>query len=278
MKLFVLLFTLVICSFSLEIEAGKNYTGSVLLQSSAQGLSFTLAQGWTARLNEASSLTASKDNGQIIAIISTYDLTSDTVIQEMNQVQDMGDGVFLHPLAKARKISPLIYMADYKLSGAPSPMQSRVYVVLGPKDKALAFVGASQLHQLKIMQNDMYAMAKSAKFTKLKTPKQNDNPWYSKLKGQLLLRFYHGSGYSEKSKWWLCSDGHFETSFNASSATSLGTGAALSSNIGRWTVQGEQLVLDFQNGSQYIYELSMYDGYIYMDNDKVYRDTNNYCN
>jgi len=183
MKVFFLLFSLVLSSFSLEIEAGKEYKGFVSLEFSPEGLSFTLADGWVARLDEAFTLTASRSNGQIISIITTYPLSEDSVMDEMNQVQDMGDGIFLHPISEVQKISPTLYMADYKLSGVSVPMKSRIYVVLSTNTKALVFIGASQDINLKLMQEDISKMAKSARSFTIVDIKKNNKAWKDRLKG-----------------------------------------------------------------------------------------------
>lgn len=276
MKIFVLFFFLILSVFAVEIESGKEYNGPVSLEVSSEGLSFKLAPSWKAMLNENASLSASKNGGEILSLISIFPLRHNTVIQEMSQVQDMGDGIFLHPINKPIQVSKSLYQGDYKLSGTQKPMKARILVVLFSSNKALVLIGASSTAYLKQMHKDLKEMALSTKYSKPKQGK-NTNEWYKKLVGQHLVKYYTGSGYTEKQEWWLCSDGHFETSFNASSASSLGTGAASGGNIGEWKVSANTLILNFKNGSSSHYQLSMYNGLIHINNEKVLRDANNYC-
>ena len=77
--------------------------------------------------------------------------------------------------------------------------------------------------------------------------------WYKWLVGARLTRFSTGSGYSEKESYTFCPNGTFMRSFDASSASVNGTGAASANNRGSWSVSGKGndgvIVLEFADGS-----------------------------
>ncbi|MFB3081529.1 MAG: hypothetical protein ACE1Y1_07180 [Nitrosomonadaceae bacterium] len=108
--------------------------------------------------------------------------------------------------------------------------------------------------------------------------KSDQGKWYKEVVGQQLVYIYVGNGYRKKEKIWLCSDGTFQSSGYGGSISSLGSVAfSDGGRHGNWAVNNDILTLAFGNGSTAKYKLSLYDGFLYLDNTRYFRTANDVC-
>ena len=86
------------------------------------------------------------------------------------------------------------------------------------------------------------ASVKIAQPQKPKQPKVSTKGYWGKqLAGKRIVRFFHGSGYSETQQILMCPDGYFVYRFESggSDIASGWSGASQSKNGGRWSVSGD---------------------------------------
>gem|GEM_PF-6854416 len=108
--------------------------------------------------------------------------------------------------------------------------------------------------------------------------KSDRGKWYKEVVGKQLVYIYVGNGYRKKEKIWLCSDGTFQSSGYGGSISSLGSVAfSDGGRHGNWAVNSDILTLAFGNGSSAKYKLSLYDGFLYLDNTRYFRTANDVC-
>jgi hypothetical protein len=116
------------------------------------------------------------------------------------------------------------------------------------------------------------------------------NKWLSNVRLTYMDSHYSSSytdggisaGYSSDTKIDLCSAGYFK--FNSNSNTTFsgdgvsGYGVDQDAGDGRWKIvigaSGEpSLILNFQNGEQYVYKLEYYDEKLFLNGDRFFRTT-----
>lgn len=259
-----------------DIEVGRVYEGRVRLAASQFGVRFTLPAGHKGVLPQNSRwflLGDEAQNGRILISADHFELGQ--AAQEMATGLDLGDGVQLLPLAAPRTIGKRI-SGRYQVRGAAPGLLAQVESVVGPHGVGVALIAlapeAALPALLVTLQRVRGSLAFSAPKQPAATPTAKGTATGSgSLAGLRLVRYFNGSGYSEKTTLELCRDGSFHRSFNASSATVLGTGAARSGSDGRYEQRGGQLILHYHDGTRTTYRVDQNGTRLLLDGAKWFR-------
>ncbi len=257
------------------IQPGQTYSNGVRLQAKEAGVSFTLPRGYHGALApgvNAFVVGAATSTGRIIMTADAFSI--EEARSTMAQAIDLGDGVQLLPKS-APAVAGRRLTGTYAISGVPT-LSGRVVTIVGPHGVGVALVAIAPAAELPEMTRAVTALEKSLTFSAPpRTPANPATPAKSgeaELSAVRLTRFYHGSGYSEKEVIHLCSNGTFRRGFNATSVSGLGSGVANSGNGGKYTLRGDQLQLEYGDGSRASYRVTRDGTKLLLNGKRWYRE------
>ncbi|MFZ9888558.1 MAG: hypothetical protein ACO3JL_13755 [Myxococcota bacterium] len=258
MKRLVVLCSLLFAAPSLAepIVAGKRHEGPVRLEVPGLEVSFALPAKVTAVLPPGTEWLHVGRDHQLGRVFVYATAASEADIRAIvAQPFPVADTVVLTPKGTPRK-SAHGFVADFYATDGSETYGAYGSVVTTPRGAALVFVAVAlpdALPEFAVMADQMAASVKQAlaPSAAISPPASSSSgPWVSALADHRVVRYAHGSGYSEKTEFHLCRDGRFSRAFGATSISSLGTGVANAQNRGRWSVQGNVISLLFEDGTQ----------------------------
>lgn len=202
------------------------------------------------------------------------------LMQTMSQVMTLENGTVLQP-AGTIKVQGNRLHGKYVAQQLFTKFDAYMEAVAGSNGTAIGFIAIYQPGAAKDFRAVARRLATSVKFSRIKTPPPSvaDSAadgavgnWTSYLSGRNLDRYYRGSGYREHTTLSLCTGGGFYRRFNSGAYdgggfTALGRGQG----GGVWRVSGNSLVLQFSDGTRSVYNLSLNQNKLYLDNKRWYR-------
>lgn len=256
----------------------KIYTGPVTLEVPTYNIKMKVPKGWRGALPSGSEAfvmeRADGSDGKLLVLITPS--SEAELKQTLQGPLPLGDGIVAQPDGELKHKNGL-FTRPYALPENPATTQLagvEVSVVARMIDgKAVGAIALAPGASLKMFASTAQTMVKGARSYKPKPVKgAPKGAWADKLKDRNLYKFHSGSGYSEKTKLTLCSNGAFARNFNATSLSQLGSGVAASGNQGTWAVNGTTLTLNYADGSTATYTLTEREGSLYMNGDKWLRE------
>jgi hypothetical protein len=262
-----------------EIRPGVEYRGPKSLGAAELGVQFTLPKGWTGGLPPGAELFLIGSDGQQGRLLLLADeLGMAEAKAQMSAPIEPGDGMVLTPLAPPQ-VKGRTLTADYRVSGTPQPLSGYVHTVIGKHGVGVAIIAVASAQALPTFKKLAQNIAASLKFAKPAAARQAKPPAAAPGAGEVLprsgvriTRFFTGSGYSEKTVINLCSNGTFRRHFDASSASALGTGAAVSKGDGTWSATNTQLTLRYHDGNVATYQLRLDGSKLMVDGQRWFRE------
>jgi len=276
----------------IELEPGQTYPAGTALTSATAGLVLTVPADWSAAWPAGSELLVmARSDRQAYVFLAADELSEAEALTQMSLPIDLGDGVVLYPKSPSPARSQGMWTADFDVTGTETPTRAVVWTRLGPHGIGVALIGldvvgsesaGADAHRI------AQTLAKQIQFKAPVSPRaapasgEGDLPWQDYMRGRYIARYYTGSGYSEKTELWLCSDGRFQRSADAGGSSMEGaSGAFAGRRAGRWTAHGSQpasgeLVLEDEQGRS-SHSLSLQSGKLFVDGSQWLRGENSLC-
>jgi len=242
------------------------YVGPETLESAEAGMRFTLPAGWTGSLPSGGpGFIAARGEGlQVILTPSPAPLTE--LRAELERGSQIAEGVTLTPAAPLKEGPGGALEGPF---GVPGLDALKAYIIARPvKGRAPAVVVAvCTTAPLDACERAARELAQSVKPLKAAPASAAPasaapagaapaGPLAAALADKRLNRFHTSSGYSERETLTLCADGRVFRSFDASSVSQLGSGAARAGGDGRWAVRGQTLSVRWASGEVSEFEVS----------------------
>ena len=250
-----------------EISPGVLYPSGTELQVSTLGISFRVPQNWQAMLPQGSEVLIMEPTDAVARIIVSALPASNaqTIEQLMSQSQMLDAMSQLQPSGQLKRDQGLL-QRDYEIVGSnPQNLQATAYARLGDNQTAVFVILLHAQGQSGISQTGRQFI-RSVQFGEVKSEAQvlaeasNNMDWNQALKGRTLKYMRTENGLSIQKNMNLCSDGTFAYSDNDSyisnDAMSSFSASSNSDNYGRWQIQGNQLLLQWNDGSRSQFTLS----------------------
>ncbi len=245
-----------------QIVPGQVYTGGQLVQDPTSGLAVTVPVGWRGALApDGSAFLLEPEAGQGLIVIRAEPATEAEARAVLTQPVPLGNGVVITPSGEIEEIGRGHMTTAYTVSGTPGDFVSTVDVRMTDTGLGVGFVLLSPAGAHADQLQDLRALALSLGVTEpTPTPTTGGNDeWEPWLRGAYLARFYSGSGYTESTELWLCSDGSFYMDDQSGGYGGGASGAFQTTNGGRWSATGSgatgTLILNWSNGQQSTWDL-----------------------
>lgn len=257
-----------------ELQSGHRYQGSVAIEVSTFGLGFQLPAGWTG-INPRGTdwFHVGKDNEVGRVFIHATHSSQAQLRATMSQVFPVADAVLLTPRGPVAQEGRVL-TGSYDASDGAQQFRAHVRVVSHPSGVSVAFVAVAPEGRLATYQRLARKIEQSLRFNV--KPQQSGSPgrggWAAALANKRVVKFAHGSGYSEKTEFRMCANGTFSRAFNATSGSIQGSGVMQSGHSGRWSVQGNVLTLRFNDGDVVRVTLEDRGGQLWIDGERWLRE------
>ena len=258
-----------------ELQPNKRYQGKVGLEVATYGLGFELPAGWTGMLPAGTEwFHVGKDNEQGRVFVYASKVSRGQMRATMSQPFPAADIVMLTPTGAVTEDGSVL-VGDYTaVDSTGGQFQAHVRVVTGKGGLSVALVAVAPAEQLGTYKALARKIEKSLKFG-VKPKAARGAPtgaWAARLANKRVVKFTHGSGYSEKTQFLMCGNGTFSRSFNATGSSMNGSGVAQNANSGRWSVSGNVLTLTFNDGNVANVRLEDRGGQLFVDGERWLRE------
>lgn len=265
-------------------EAGKVYAGPKSFSSSQDGLAFTLPKGWSGIVEgEYFGIIDPKDKGQNGLVLLWVTKGS---LQDAREAMASNIPIGASILKPKSKITTRknVLSANYSVLRGELLTEATITTRVA-HGTIVAIIAAYSPRGKKAVLELNKALLGSLRVTKPKTATvastASSDTWQKWLTGARLTRFSNGSGYAEKESYTFCPNGSFYRSFNASSASVNGTGAAAANNSGSWSATGSGnegvIILKFANDTVDRTAVKYHDGKTYWGGTRYFYEANK-CN
>ena len=250
-----------------EISPGVLYQSGSQLQVSTLGISFQVPPNWQALLPEGSDVLIMEPTNAVARIIvsAVPGSNEQSIEQLMNQGQMLDAMSQLQPSGKLKRQQQL-FLRDYAIVGSnPQNLEASAYARLG-KNQTAVFVILLRGSGQNGIDTIGRQFIQSVQFDEVKTEFQvqaeasQNIDWNQALKGRTLKYMKTSNGLSIQKSINLCSDGSFaysdDDSYISNDAMSSFSASSNSDNFGRWQIQGNQIILQWNDGSRSQFTLS----------------------
>ncbi len=250
-----------------EISPGVLYQPGTQLQVSTLGISFQVPQNWQAILPQGSEVLIMEPTNAVARIIlsAVPGSNAQTIEQLMSQVQMLDAMSQLQPSGQLKRDQQL-FLRDYNIVGQNQQnLKASAYARLGDNQTAVFVIllqGQDQDGMAKVGRQ----FIQSVKFDEVKTEFQvqaeasKNIDWNQELKGRTLRYLRTENGLSIDKNMSFCSDGTFaysdDDSYLSNDAMTSFSATSNSDNFGRWQIQGNQIILSWNDGSRSQFTLS----------------------
>lgn len=261
------------------LVAGERYTGPVKID--APGAAFTLPAGWTGVLppgDEWFHIGKDGENGRVFLFAGQ--MSRAQAKQALASGFPVAGAVMLSPTSAPRREGKAL-VADFSANDGMGQYAAMARVRSDDKSgMSFAAVAVAPPGELGRYAKLARTIERGIRFRALPKAKAKAKAaggpgkgrWARALANHRVVKFHHGSGYSEKTQLVLCGDGRFERSFGATSVSGIGTGVASAGNAGRWSVQGDVLTLRYNDGDVASVRLEDRGGKLFVDGERWLRE------
>lgn len=274
-KLFILSFIASTFSvYAVEIEEGRLYNGPVKVESSLYGLSINIPSGYRGALAGESFVIEPAQNPQGSIYVIAMPMSLAEVQQTMASGFPLGSGVYLVPTSQPHTAGQTV-SASYNAQGAGQGNKAYVVTQVTGNGNGIAFIAVYKRDAAKQFKS---VLGKISGSTRASQPRSSGF-WGQALSGRKLIYMYNGWGtnYSERKEIVLCGNGSFYQSGSSSSASGSAMSLGRSNADGHWIASGSQsggvLRLQFNNGNEAEYKLSMKGESLYLNGTKYFYES-----
>jgi hypothetical protein len=267
-----------------QIEPSRIYTGGEQISDPESGLRLTLPGGWHGRLSpDGESFMLEPEAGGALIVVLADEMTEADARAQMAEPFDLGDGIVLTPGGPVQDVASGHVSASYSVSGSESPLAGTVDVRITQTGLGVAFILLSPPDAAQGHEESMRELAFSLGVEEPTAQTGANDEWQAYLRGMYLARYYTGTGYTESTEIWLCSNGVFYYDSQGGGFGGGASGAAQSTGGGQWSATGAgaagTLILQWGNGERSTMALSFDYGEdrLYVDGDRYLRANNERC-
>ena len=248
------------------------YQGPVRLDVKELGLAFKLPKGWRGMAPSSGEGFIATHGEGIQVVIAPAPHPMSQLKQELTRGSQIAPGLYLTPKGKLKEMKDGSIGGEFGLAGAE---QAKIYAYAKPiKNRMPVVTLAVCIEKKKKCRSFAKRFLKSIKSIAKSKPKRQRprGALAASLANKRLSRYYHGSGYSEKSTMTLCADGRYYSSFNASSVSINGTGAMNSDGAGQWSVRGKTLTVKDAGGSTKRFQIQLTSDQLLLNQERWLRE------
>ena len=271
---------------SAQIQPGRTYQGGEVISEPSMGLSLTIPSGWRGALAQDGSMFLMEPvagTGLMVVVADEFDEV--TARAEMSNALDLGDGVILQPAGEIREISFGHLSRPVAVTGAPMEMLGTIDVRLTSGGLGVAFIVLSPAGEAESHLDAMrtFALSLGVEEPTAEPEASGGDAWEPYLRGRYLARFYTGSGYTESTELWLCSDSSFFFNDQAGGSGGGASGAYQGLGDGRWSATGTgatgTLILHWTSGerTEWSLEFDYQRNELYVNDNRWLRGNNERC-
>ena len=234
-------------------------------------------KGWTALLPPGAEAIIIQTPGQQGMILATADRADRARVKATLSTSIPVDaGVVLKPRGAVKAQGDRL-SARYSAQTTAGTFEGYAVARLSKDGRAVAFIGLAPPPDIDRIHKAVDALAKSTRFFAIPPAATQATPASDSgapaLAGLKLHRFFGDSSYREHQIMVLCKNGRFFWNMESGGFTpGVASGAFESQGHGRWSLQGSQLQLFWDNGSQRVYRVEMREGSLYLDGNKWLRE------
>ena len=271
---------------SVEVQPGQLYAAGTRVESGETGVALTIPAGWQGAWPQDSEFFVLEPvAGGATVLVYIESLNQPALLQTLSQPISMDFFTLRPTLAPAQKES--FWVADYAVAPPVNGLAKGHVAARTDGSTAVAFIGLSRADDAKVapVADDL------ARTATILTPKpalpgglaaSGAGSWDAYLMGRYIARYYTGSGYTEESHLWLCSDRSFSFSGSSGGFGGGASGASQGGGSGTWKATGMHagpghLVLSYSSGQSVTYGLAVESGKLYLDGTQWLRDGNDRC-
>ncbi|MEP6847283.1 MAG: hypothetical protein ABI999_00390 [Acidobacteriota bacterium] len=217
------------------------------LSDTSSGYTFQPPSGWT-RNRAENGFSFVNRNKTILLVVRTHSYTTFEAAVKDTKL-DPGTTVVMEP-QDLKNGGKFVRLAKQTAGGVAVV---DIFVLFSPTGGGVTIIGLSDEKNAGESVNTAGAIANSIVFTKPQLPAPLSSGWESELSGTHLLYLYSGNGYFEEKHIYLCASGVLlqRTGQGGFSPGDV-DGPSFSARgwrRGSWSVNGNALVLRFQDGS-----------------------------
>lgn len=262
-------------AFAEPLTPNQRYQGKVALEVPAFGLGFELPAGFTGVLPAGATwFHIGRDNEEGRVFLYADHVSKTQMRALMSQPFPVADLAVLTPTSAVTEEKGAL-VGEYQVQGEAGYV-GYAHVVTAPSGLSVALVAVAPKARIGPYQELAKRIAGSLRFDVKPQPvaagSVGSGAWAKALANKRVVRFHHGSGYSEKTQFLLCGDGRFLRSFGAQSLSINGSGVAQSKDAGRWSVQGDVLTLSYHGGEVVSVSLEDRGGQLFVDGARWLRE------
>lgn len=257
------------------LTANRRYQGKVALEVPAFGLGFEVPAGFTGVLPAGATwfhIGRDNEEGRVFLYADRVSKAEMRVV--MGQPFPVADLAVLTPTSAVIEENGAL-VGDYQVRGEAGYV-GYAHVVTAPSGLSVALVAVAPSARIGAYKQLAKKIAGSLRFDvkpqQVAAGSVGNGAWAKALANKRVVRFHHGSGYSEKTQFLLCGDGRFLRSFGAQSLSINGSGVAQSKNAGHWSVQGDVLTLSYNGGEVVSVALEDRGGQLFVDGARWLRE------
>ncbi len=254
----------------------KRYRGESAVEVPALQLGFSVPAGFTGVLPSGSEwFHVGKDDEEGRVFLYADRAPKEQMRALMGAAFPVAGVVTLTPMSAVRDEGGAL-VADYSASDGRARYAAHVRVLTGKSGVSVAIVAVAPAERIERYKQLGKKLATTLRFdvpTANGSGDEPSGPWAAALANKRVVKFDHGSGYSEKTEFLLCADGRFVRRFGASSLSVNGSGAMHDKNAGRWSVHGDALTLRYHNGDSATVRLEDRGGQLFVDGERWLRES-----
>lgn len=257
-------------SFATQPVPGQEYAGPQKFALPELGLSFDMPKGWSGGIPEGQEIFLMALPGTDgFIFLSANEFPESQIVSTMSGNIPLDEGIVLVPKQEAKKTGKKI-VNTFTVMG--TELEAHGIATIGGHGVSFIALAVGTTEALPLLTRTAENVSKSVKLEKRKKPAApvatKGGAWDTKLRGKRLLRFYSGSGYSERESYDLCADGSFYRHFSGGGTTQLGSGNIRSNKGGAWSIQGDMLSVRSSDGESWAKNLGTVGNEFRMDGDK----------
>jgi len=256
--------------FATEPVPGQEYAGPQKFTWAALGLSFEMPIGWSGGIPQGQEIFLMALPGTDgFIFLSANEFPEAQIVSTMSGNIPLDEGIVLVPKQEAKKTGKKV-VNSFTVMG--TELEAHGIATIGAHGVSFVALAVGTTEALPLLKRTAEGVSKSVKLAKRQKPAapvaEKGNSWDQRLRGKRLLRFYSGSGYSERESYDLCADGTFHRYFSGGGTTQLGSGNIRSNKAGAWSIQGDSLFVRSEDGESWTKNLGTVGNEFRMDGDK----------
>ncbi|WP_345970596.1 hypothetical protein WCX72_02020 [Sulfurimonas sp. HSL1-6] len=257
------------------LSAGRVYTGPQKLSAPNLGASLMLPAQWQAQLvGERGPLVLQSPDGAGRILMETNTSVLGDPRQMLPQ-QMRYYGLELRSPSQIAALRPSLLYRLYRVQGEEAFTRALIHVVLGPQGRAVVLYGFFTPEGYEGMRQTMITLGDSIGFTPLRALPAHAEGLYQRVDGGHFVFYLNSGAFTEKREVWLCRNG--DTLLRGVHTVANETSRQRVLRRGEWHLEGDDLLLNFGDGSKERYRVRLENNTLYFGGAQTFRLPNHTC-